>query len=329
MRSAQSELSAQGVSQDQNNLLLRPFKELARGYDVRSSHLMFRSPNCLADFRLRLPLENSYTVAGCFSVRRVISELHMPDEFYILSLSKTDVELYRCDGFTLNRTGLPGGVSENIAEALALEPPDHTLVNRSAAGRSTGTMPGVRFGTGSERERRHAHLADFYKQVDRAIRPLLGDRVPLVLEGDVENVATYRGISQIPKLLTKAIHPNKDKSDALTHLLEEAGSILHADCLQAQARSLSDDFERTPHTLVSTDPKTILEASFAGRVRALYINESEEELGICAVPGYRSWGREDLLNLAAVQSILHHGLTYVVPGSTLPNGAKAVAFMRF
>jgi hypothetical protein len=150
----------------------------------------------------------------------------------------------------------------------------------------------------------------------------------LILEGVVENVAAYRSISQIPTLLTEAIHPGKDRSDAV-HLPAEAYAILHADSLNSQRSALNDDFERTSQHLVSTDLRTILEASFAGRVRALYINESAEERGVFSAPGYRSWGPEDLVNLAAVQTILHHGPAYVLPESMLPNRVNALAFMRY
>ena len=69
----------------------------------------------------------------------------------------------RCAGLHAELTKLPPRIPATLAEAMSFEPPDHDLENRSASGSSTGAMHGVRFGTGSGRETKHAHLADYYK----------------------------------------------------------------------------------------------------------------------------------------------------------------------
>jgi hypothetical protein len=73
----------------------------------------------------------------------------------------------------------------------------------------------------------------------------------------------------------------------------------------------------------------IVKAAFEGRVSELYLNESAEKIDLIERGAYRSWGKEDLLNLAAVQSIVHHGKAVALPAEMMPGRAMAAAIMRF
>jgi hypothetical protein len=61
----------------------------------------------------------------------------------------------------------------------------------------------------------------------------------------------------------------------------------------------------------------------------MYISDTGRWTGVFEKNGYRSCGEEDLLNLAAVQSILHGGRAFVLPGSKMPDGASIAASFRF
>ena len=52
----------------------------------------------------------------------------------------------------------------------------------------------------------------------------------------------------------------------------------------------------------------------------LYLNENAEWFDEYESESYRSPQREDLLNLAAVQTILHHGRVAEVPAAMMPTG---------
>jgi hypothetical protein len=222
------------------------------------------------------------------------------------------------------------GVPDTLAEALALEPPDHDLENRSAAGSSAGAMHRVRFGTGSEREKDRAHLADYYKLVDRGLQQLFREPdIPLILVGVEEDIAIYRAASTNRNLIKKSIPGSPDVSREQTEILQQAYSLLRADCLERQASALTATKERTSPSRFSTDPDAIVHAAFEGRVGQLYLNESVNKIATFEREDYRSWGAEDVLNLAAVQTIIHGGKTSELPSEMMPEGSIAVGIMRF
>ena len=67
----------------------------------------------------------------------------------------------------------------------------------------------------------------------------------------------------------------------------------------------------------------------ARRVHQLYVDERAESSHVFETATYRSWGKEDLLNLAVVQTILHRGNAFELPGNMTAGEAGAVAIMRF
>jgi hypothetical protein len=313
--------------------LLQPLERLAEDAALASgSHwgrAIFRSPSVFEQFLLAQPAPASLSFGGSFAVRKLAVELELPRTFYILVLSKIRVSLLRCSGLEADVVKLPG-VPDTLAEALALEPPDHDLENRSAAGSSAGAMHRVRFGTGSEREKDRAHLADYCKLVERGLQQLRGDAdIPLILAGVEEDITIYRAASTYRNLIKKGIPGSPDVSREQPEILQQAYSLLRADCLERQASALIAAKERTSPSRFSTDPDAIVHAAFEGRVGQLYLNESANKIATFEREDYGSWGGEDVLNLAAVQTIIHSGKTSELPSEMMPEGSIAVGIMRF
>jgi hypothetical protein len=67
-------------------------------------------------------------------------------------------------------------------------------------------------------------------------------------------------------------------------------------------------------------------------VARLYIDPAARMSGVLeairrAGPG--RWGEEDLLNIAAVETMLQGGLAFVLPTGRIPDGAAVAAILRF
>lgn len=322
--------------------LLEPLKHIVKGPDLAAgshwSRVIFRSPGVFEPFQLTQPVKASLAIGGSFSIRPLLNEALRPQAFYILNLSKTNVALLRCSDLEVKKVPLPNNTPENLADALALEPPDHDLENRSSVGRSTGAMHSVRFGTGSGRETQHAHLADFYRLVDRAVSELLREHeAPLILAGVDEDQDIFRAISGCQNLVRHGVGGSSvaaQPGHANDELLDKAYSILHADVADRHAATLSSIKEQVGPGRFSMDPVLLLHAAFEGRIARLYLNRSSARPGVFERGNYHSWGEEDLLNLAAAQTLVHRGEALDVPAEHMPlqsSGEKAAALgiMRY
>jgi hypothetical protein len=337
LHEAARQLTERNIPEAVINDLAAPLEQLAADPDLSGgSHwgrVIFRSPDTFRQFALTESVKPALHVGGCFEIRLVLPELHLPAEFYVLKLSKKDVEVFRCAGLRAEPLKLPSGVPATLEEALAFKEPDHDLENRSSSGRSTGSMHGVRFGTGSGRETQSTYLADFYKAVDRGVRELLGAAgdAPLVLAGVDEDTVIYRTINRYPNLLARSIYGSRGPA-LLDEILPQAYAIVRSDCIERAARALLDSKERVAPARFSTGLSTILRAAVEGRVARLYIDQAARMLGVFEGTrrgGRWNWGEEDLLNVAAVETILQGGLAFELPTGRIPDGAPVAAILRF
>jgi hypothetical protein len=316
--------------------LLKPLQQLTEDEEFsegsRFGRALFRSRDVFQQFDLPGVVKPLCVVASYFQIRPILGDLQLPPEFYLLKLSQKNVELKRCADFHLETVKLPKGVPETLDEAMAFKQPDHDLENRSAAGASTGAMRRIRFGTGSGRETQHTYIADFYKMVDRGIAELLHtSEPPLILAGVDEDTAAYRTTHTYPNLLSQSIHGNLKGSVSEQELLLQAHSIVRAEHLDRAAASLVESREHLAPARFTTDLATILRAAAEGRVDKLFIDESAQKIGRSpdANHGGRSNQEEDLLNVAAVETILHGGMAFALPANKVPEGAAVAAVFRY
>lgn len=318
--------------------LLDPIEHLADDPQLlQGSHwgrAIFRSPGLFRQFELVGPVSARLTVGGYFNIRPVLMDLQLPPEFYLLKLSKTHVSLLRCTALRGERVALPKGIPETLEEAKPFERPDHDLENRASSGVSAAAMHSIRFGTGSGKETQRVYQADFYKLVDRGVRELLhGNEAPLVLAGVDEDNALYRTINRYPKLVAQSVtgSPAEERS-AETDLVHQGYGIVRGDCTERAVRGLLESKERLAPSRYANGVNAILRAAVEGRVGTLYLDESAQMHGVFegAKRGGRwNYGQEDLLNVAAVETILRGGQAFSLPPSRIPDGEPVAAILRY
>ena len=314
--------------------LLDPLHELAKDPELASGHqwarAIFRSPETFRQFLLPESISHPISVSGCFHIRPLLAQLHFPQEFHLLTLSKKGVSLFHCSGPHARKIALPPGVVATLEEMLAMEAPDHDLENRKAAGSSVGAMKGVRFGTGQGRETQSAYLADYYKSVDRGMTVFLHGRpTPLVLVGVEQDIAIYQKVNTYPNLLRHVVLATAWMVSLDPELMiRGAYAIVRSDYVSRETKSLNEAKERTSPTRFTTGLHAILLAAFEGRVGRLYINDDARSVGVFERGHYRSFGAEDLPNLAAVQTLLHGGDAGAARKAYAPKNEVA-AVLRF
>ena len=78
-------------------------------------------------------------------LRPILNSVALPSHVYVLEVTKKEVAVLACGFSDVTPADLPAGTPKTLDEALAFNPPDHELKNRSASGPSTGAMQGVSF----------------------------------------------------------------------------------------------------------------------------------------------------------------------------------------
>jgi len=291
--------------------------------------VIFRAPELFEQFALIEPPTQSLSLASHFQIRPFLLELNCPREFYLLELSAKQAALCRGNRLQLTRCEWPKGVPETLEAAMAFRQPDHDLMNRSTAGSSLGAMKGVRFTTSADRETHQAHLADFYRILDRAVSEITrGRTAPLILSGVDEDTSLFRSVSSYPNLCRTTISGSPGIQTSKDDLKAQCYAILRSESLQSAGESLAQSREVMAPARFSTDSDTILNAAFDGRVSRLYINQDASWLGF-ARTSQRLLGSEDLYNVAVIETLRDGGAAFSLPAEYMLGQTSMAGILRY
>lgn len=336
LQEAARKLASRRIAQPAMDELLQPLYNLSNREESQAgsglARIVLRSRDLLRQFELPVNPSpaKSCVVSDSFYIRPMLGSLALSPKIYLLEVSKKAISLLACGLTDVVAVELPKGTPKTLDEALEFDQPDHDLMNRSFAGPSTGTMQGVRFGTTSGRERQHSHLRNFFQIIDRAINELLrGGHAPLVLAGVDEDTAMYRGINTYSNLLEQGIPGNLGAAISHPQVLRQAHDIALFDVERRAALELAKSKERLAPGRFSVDLNAILRAAVEGRVSDLYLDENAERIGAFegkAFGGATNWHDEDLLNVAAVETLRRSGGVCSLPSHEMAGAAAAAAF---
>lgn len=316
--------------------MLEPVRELARTTEnegVWSNGLIvFRSPDVFRYFFLHQAVPELHTVEERFQIRPLLAALAREQRFHLLGLSRREVRLFHCTHHRMEHASIRAVVLPNFRVWLATRKPDHLLENRASAGPSVGSMKGVSFGTNTDREREDAQLAHFFKAIDKGVTTLLrNDAAPLLLAGTEDEVALYRGVSTHPRLLDQYVHGSPDGLNE-RELHRRAMDIVMSLCSLPLQSAIAEFEKQRDIGRVSLDPEGVIKAAWEGGVADLFLSPRAEFIGRWNEQTYQvesgSPG-EDLLNAAALQTMLHGGQAFALGPEDMPEKREVAAVLRF
>jgi hypothetical protein len=331
IESVEQILRRRAVDPSQEKQLLEPLYEWEPGSSEETGKglVIFRSPRIFQRFFVSQPLDEMITVADHFYILPLLPIADSGRIFYILALSQKHIRLLLCAPDSTEEVPLPNWVPRTLDDSAQTDKPDHMLDNRSFAGPSVGAMKGVMFGTLSDRDAKDQYLLHFYKEVDEGLNKLLknGD-APVVLAGVEYELALYRKVSRYPRLAPNGVHGSPDglKGGELRKRAEEIANAVFAEPLEQALQA----YENLGPERRSSELTQVVKAAYEGRVAHLFIEEGAKEMGrvdrlsltVEHHPDPRP-GDEDLVNAAAVETMLHGGLVDILPPEKAP--ARVVA----
>lgn len=295
----------------------------------------FRSRGAFRVASLEEPTKPRAVAGPQFYIRPLLPELTMNKLFYLLALSKKNVRILRCTLHTSEEVPFPIGIVSRFDEWMNAAKPDHLSAKSATTGPSSGGPKGPMFTTSYERETQDQYVAHFYRQLDRGVNELLrGQTHPLVLAGVEQEIALYREVNTYPHLAKEYVQgaPNGLKAGEMHARAIDA--LLR--CYEKRVDAALTEYDHRVGAGGTNRLKDVLKAAHEGRVLTLLVSDSLETTGSFDETTYTVKGREtgtpvdqDLVNDAAVQTILHAGQVLVAPNGKMPNGAPAAAIYRF
>jgi len=145
----------------------------------------------------------------------------------------------------------------------------------------------------------------------------------------------FRKACNYDHLVESCVTGNPDASSG-KQLHAEAWPLVEPIFLADQREAL-EKYERLAGSdQTSGDLEEIVVATSIGQVDALFIAQGSQQYGIVdrnnqsvKLTGKEDNGSEDLLNFAAVNTLLNSGQVHLLPSDDMPNGSTVAAVYRF
>lgn len=322
--------------------LLQPARDMINDYQFwqyQSDGLAaFISQDEMKVYRLPLNFVQMVNVNTYFYLKPLMPMLSGNGDFYILAISQGKIWMLHGTRDNVDDIDLTG-VPANIQEALMWDDPEkqlqwHTQTTNPA---SSTERPAMFHGHGVGTDDQKDNLLRYFQKVDESLQGLLQDRyLPMILAGVDYLLPLYRQASSYPNILQQEI-TGSPKVWSADYLHEQAWEIMEP----LFNRQFEDDVNRYRafagnNTQATNDLKDIVSGAFFGRVDTLFVADEMQQWGdfdhetnTVQILNQGEAGARDLLDFAAVHTIINGGKVYVIEPEQIPASGLAAAILRY
>lgn len=342
LRAAAEQLSAAAPSTDgaDSDAILAPARDLLDDHPFwqhQSDGLaVFLSPAGRRLYRLPLAFEELAVVGDRFHLAPLLPLLGGDGLFYILALSQNRVRLFAATRHRVREVDLRD-IPESLVDALGYDFEQRTLQFHSGTPRAAGGgRAPIYHGHGPSADETKEEVARFLQLVDHGVRRLLREpTAPVVVAAVDWEASLYRDLSKLPNLVPEAIEGNPDAASAEElhrRALEKVTPLFAADRDKAAERwAAAAGTGRTGERV-----EEVVVAAADGRVDTLFVDPAAHRWGrfdaaarAVEIRRERHNGDEDLIDRAALETLLHGGTVYASAAGAVPGGGELAALYRF
>jgi len=341
VRKAEEQLREQGLRPDDVADLLKPVRAFVDDsiyWKYQSTGLaVFRSKKDFYSYRLPLEFDELTLVSDRFHVKPLLPLINTDDQFYLLAFSKGKIRLFQGSKFGVSEVEL-AGIPKSLQEALKFDVYTKDLQFQTGTPRHGGRRDANFFGGGSNEPKKKNEILRFFQQIDKGLNEYLQDsHAPLVLAGVDYLIPIYKEANKYAHLVDSHISGNPD--DLSPQKLHDKAWALAAPVFyedQAKALERFKQLNGSNSNLASIEIADVATAAFTKRVESLFVANDVQIWGNFNSQSLQSEihksqqeGDEDLLDFAAVHTLINAGTVYPLPLKQMPRHRPAAAIFRY
>lgn len=340
LREAEDRLLEQGHGEGQVAEILEPARATlndSQYWQHQSDGLaVFLGPGLCRRFRVPVSFEELVLVGERFHLTPLLPFLTGDGRFYLLAVSQKRVRLFEGSRDSVREIDLRD-IPESLTEALGYDWEERTLqFHTGASGAGQGKRRAMFHGHGVGADESKDEITRFLQLVDSGVSRLLADpQAPLVVAAVDYLIAIYREVSHYPNLLDKGLEGNPDVLSA-EELHGKAWELVEPLFHQGE-KAAAERFQELLGTgRASHELEQVIPAAVDGRVDTLFVAVGAHEWGRfdpdvrrIEVGDGPNGGNEDLLDRAALESLLHGATVYAVDPGQVPGHGPVAAVFRY
>jgi hypothetical protein len=338
MRQAEELLVGGGLRGQDARDLLEQAKKLDNSefWQYQSDGLaIFISTNVFRHYCLPLDFEELVVVTDRFHFKPLLPLLTGDGKFYILALSQNDVRLLQGTRYSVSEVDLED-VPQSIAEALKYDDPEKQLQFHTGTPQVGGDRAGMFHGQGAGNDEQKDRLLRYFRKVSGGLEELLkNQRSPLVLAGVDYLLPIYKEANNYPYLMDEGITGNPEELKA-EELHSPAWEIVQPYFEQAEQDVINRYQELAGTGQTANNIQEVVSAAYYQRIESLFVPVGVQQWGLfnpstseIQLHQKHEPGDEDLMDFAAIHTVLNGGTVYAVEPEKLPGDAPLAAVFRY
>ena len=335
IREAEERLIARGLRTPEAKELLEPAERLLRDGLFRQHQsdglAMFLSLGVFHYYLLPFVFEELVIVTDRFHIKPLLPLLSGDGRYFVLALSQNKIRLLQSTHYSVSELDV-ADVPENLAETLRDDDSWKDLHMHSALS-GKGKLSAITHGDEVDSKE---NIRRYFRRIDRGLHELLrNERAPLVLAGVDYLHPIYKEVNTYPHLIEDGIGGNPEGLSA-KELHAQAWTVVKPYFQKAQQEAVNRYKEFASSGQASNRIRKIIPAAYHGRIELLFVIPDLQQWGTFD-PGTdeihlhkkEKTGDEDLLEFAAIQTLLNGGTVYMIGAEKMPDTDPLAAVFRY
>ena len=274
-------------------------------------------------------------VANHLHLLGLINELDRRNDFYLLVLGVRKVRFFKGNESSIDQLELTN-VPNNMEEVVGTDVRQKSLQFRSGQGEAgSGMFHG--HGSGGETEKK-VELTKYFNAIDHGLSEELDPsmEIPLIVASEERAFYLYKEANSYPFMEEEPLQGNHQETGA---------SELHKICLKWMNSHQTDMFANSKKQFgsllsrgeSSSETSKVIRAAYHGQIATLFIKQDAELFGYfrprtneVSIQDKSSVASVDLLNFAAIQTILNGGRVLIASKEDMPDATSPLnAIFRY
>lgn len=346
VREAEERLKEMGLDDEETMEWFKQVHQLDTGDFWENQDLglaIFISREMFRYYSLPYEFQELVVVNNHFHIKPLLHLLNNDGLFYILALSQNNIKFFEATRYSISEVELQN-VPKSLEEALQYDETakegQHRIATSKGGTANSFVQPGSFHGQGSpDRDKHQEDILQFFHMVDAGLfdEKLRNKKAPLVLAGVEYLFPIYREANTYQHLLEEGITGNPENVKP-EELHAQALPIVEPILQQSESQAIAQyqELAGSGTGKTSHDIKDVISSAYYQRVDSLFVPVGQQQWGhfdpetmsvdLHAEPEADD---EDLLNFAAVYTIINGGTVYAVEPEKVPDEAPVAAIYRY
>ena len=339
LKKAGEDLVARSLRSPDIRDILMPAQQLLREpffWDHQSSGLaLFFSSDTFKSYRLPLQFEEFVMISGSYHLKPLLPLFTDDGHYYILALSQNQIRLLEGTRHTVDEIDLES-MPLSIAEMLEYEQFYKQIqFHTGTASANTGNRSAIFHGHDPSDEEKSRILRWFHKIDDELPNVIMSRESPIVLAGVDFLFPLFKEATSYPHIVKDGIPGSPEKLNQ-EELHTQAWPLVQPFFKLAQDKATAKYQQFADSAQTTTEVREAVSAALHGRVEVLFVAVGDHVWGnydptsnTVQVHQNKEPESRDLLDLAAIQTLLNGGIVYAFERDKIPGNSVIAAIFRY